>query len=107
MTDSESAVGWDAIDAALERAYPGVEPKHYGTVIKWSMGGPDPLDGISVYQRDDHWHVVSYGVSELPASRSRSAGPRSGTRRATCWFSPKRAGARRSRSGPQPNVSLG
>jgi suppressor of fused len=57
--------GWSAIDAALERLYPGVEPKHYGTIIKWRLGGPDPLDGISVYERDDHWHYVSYGMSEL------------------------------------------
>lgn len=62
MTDSESAVGWGAIDGALERVYPGVESKHYGTMIKWAMGGPDPLDGVSVYQRDDHWHLVGYGV---------------------------------------------
>ncbi|MGN9909847.1 suppressor of fused domain protein [Phytohabitans sp. LJ34] len=57
--------GWDAIDGALGRIYPGVEPLHYGTVVKWRLGGPDPLDGLSVYPRDDHWHFVSYGMSEL------------------------------------------
>lgn len=59
------SAGWDAIDGALARLYPGVEPLHYGTVIKWRLGGPDPLDGLSVYARDDHWHFVSYGMSEL------------------------------------------
>jgi hypothetical protein len=29
------------------------------------MGGPDPLDGISIYRRPDHWHLVTYGMSEL------------------------------------------
>ncbi|GIH06540.1 hypothetical protein Rhe02_46070 [Rhizocola hellebori] len=57
--------GWDAINAALEPLYPGVDPLHWGTLIKWRLGGPDPLDGVSVYSRDDHWHYVSYGMSEL------------------------------------------
>ncbi|MEO3743665.1 suppressor of fused domain protein [Plantactinospora sp. B5E13] len=63
--DEHTSPGWDAIDAALDRLYPGVEPQHYGTLIKWMMGGPDPLDGISFYPRPDHWHLVSYGMSEL------------------------------------------
>ena len=60
--------GWDAIDGRLEQFYPGVEPQHFGTLIKFALGGPDPLDGISVYARDEpvpHWHLVSYGMSEL------------------------------------------
>ncbi|WP_433611363.1 suppressor of fused domain protein [Dactylosporangium sp. CA-139114] len=65
--------GWDAIDAALERIYPGVEPRHLGTVRKWALGGPDPLDGISFYPRLDpvpHWHAISYGMSELYGKQS-------------------------------------
>ncbi|MEV0129149.1 suppressor of fused domain protein [Dactylosporangium sp. NPDC050688] len=65
---TSDAPGWDAIDAALDRLYPGVEPKHYATLVKWSLGGPDPLDGISFYARESpvpHWHIVSYGMSEL------------------------------------------
>jgi suppressor of fused len=61
----DGAVGWTAIDTALDQLYPGVEPKHYGTVMRWRLGGPDPLDGISIYRRPDHWHIVSYGMSEL------------------------------------------
>ncbi|GLW64856.1 hypothetical protein Arub01_31000 [Actinomadura rubrobrunea] len=64
----ESAPGWDAIDGALGRVYGDTEPFHWGTVLKWSLGGPDPLDGISAYRRDDpvpHWHYVSYGMTEL------------------------------------------
>ena len=39
----DEAPGWSAIDAALQRVYPGVEPKHLGTIIGWRLGGPDPL----------------------------------------------------------------
>lgn len=54
--------------AALQALYPGQEPKHYGTIISYRLGGPDPIDGISVYRlRDpvDHWHYVTFGFSEL------------------------------------------
>ncbi|UWZ36342.1 suppressor of fused domain protein [Dactylosporangium roseum] len=65
---TSDAPGWDAIDAALDRLYPGVEPKHLATIVKWRLGGPDPLDGTSFYPRLDpvpHWHVVTFGMSEL------------------------------------------
>ncbi len=67
MSDEElNCSGWDAITAEFERIYPGqTEPKHYGTLVKWSLGGNDPLDGISVYDGGDYWHFVSYGLSEL------------------------------------------
>jgi suppressor of fused-like protein len=66
-------VGWDAIDAHLEGLYGGVEPAHWGTLIGWSLGGPDPLDGVSAYDAPGpprHWHYVSYGLSELYAKES-------------------------------------
>lgn len=74
--DDDAAPGWEAIDAALARLYPGQEPKHFGTIIKWMLGGRDPLDGISAYKRIDpvpHWHFVSYGLSELYAKDSEDA----------------------------------
>ncbi|MBT2207323.1 MULTISPECIES: suppressor of fused domain protein [Actinomadura] len=64
----DESPGWDAIDAALRPLYGDTAPYHLGTVHKWSLGGPDPLDGISVYPRAEpvpHWHFVSYGMSEL------------------------------------------
>ena len=68
-TETEETVctqGWDAIDAEFERVYPGqTNPKHYGTIIKWRLGGKDPLDGISVYDGGDYWHFVGYGLSEI------------------------------------------
>jgi hypothetical protein len=62
------APGWDAIDAALASRYGSVEPLHYGTIIKYRLGGPDPLDGISIYLNEGdepHFHFVSYGLTEL------------------------------------------
>ena len=58
--------GWDAIDEECKRIYQNQDnPKHYGTLVKWRLGGSDPLDGISVYDGGDYWHFVTYGLSEL------------------------------------------
>jgi suppressor of fused len=65
---NEQSPGWDAIDAALAPIYGDQEPKHYGTLISYELGGPDPLRGISAYRRRDprpYWHFVTYGFSEL------------------------------------------
>ncbi|GIF73586.1 suppressor of fused domain protein [Asanoa siamensis] len=65
---TSDAPGWDAIDARLGELYPGVAPKHYGTLHTFALGGPDPLDGVSFYARVEpvpHWHLVGYGLSEL------------------------------------------
>lgn len=60
------AVGWDAITDACEIIYPDQkEPRHYGTLVKWRLGGNDPLDGISIYDGGDYWHFVTYGLSEI------------------------------------------
>src|SRR5215468_5337006 len=75
LTD-DGAPGWDAISEALNTIYPGQAPKHYGTLISWRLGGPDPLDGISVWKRISpvpHWHFVSYGLSELFGKESNDA----------------------------------
>ena len=64
----DDAVGWLAIDHEFEKLYPGQEPQHYGTVIKYMLGGEEPLDGLSVYEsarQVNHFHIVSYGFSEL------------------------------------------
>lgn len=60
------SIGWDAITEEAERVYPEQKnPKHYGALIKWKIGGPDPLDGISIYDGGSYWHFVTYGLSEL------------------------------------------
>lgn len=66
--DSDEAPGWDAIDAALAPIYGDREPMHFGTVVPMSLGGQDPLQGISVYKNlepQPHYHFVTFGFSEL------------------------------------------
>jgi suppressor of fused len=62
------APGWEAIDAALRPLYGTQKPLHYGTLISHRLGGPDPLDGVSIYKNpflSRHWHYITYGFSEL------------------------------------------
>ena len=66
--DDTGTAGWDAINAALARLYPGQAPRHYGTGLSHTLGGEDPLDGVSIYWNPTprpHWHYISYGLSEL------------------------------------------
>ncbi|MDR1799949.1 MAG: suppressor of fused domain protein [Bifidobacteriaceae bacterium] len=66
--EDDEAPGWDAITNHFAAAYPGQEPLHYATLLKWALGGNDPLDGISVYRAANpvpHWHYVTYGYSDL------------------------------------------
>jgi len=61
-----NAPGWDAITNECLKIYPNqINPKHYAALIKWKFGGPDPLDGISIYETDEYYHFVTYGLSEL------------------------------------------
>ena len=64
--NENEAIGWRAIEEEFLRVYPGQNnPKHYGTLISWMLGGNDPLDGISIYDGGDYWHFVSFGQTEL------------------------------------------
>ena len=62
--DTEAQPGWDAIDAALAELHPGQDPRHFAAEIPHRLGGAD-VDGISVYERPDHWHYITYGLTEL------------------------------------------
>lgn len=67
------APGWDAIDTALQMIYGDQKPLHWGTTLPASRGGSDPIDGISAYLHDGappHWHLVTYGFSELYGKES-------------------------------------
>ena len=63
------APGWDAIASQLKEVYGSQEPRHWGTLIKAMLGGPDPIDGISAYESQaggiSHLHFCTYGYSEL------------------------------------------
>jgi Suppressor of fused protein (SUFU) len=68
MVGDEPAPGWSAIDAALERLYGDAVPLHVAPELPSYLGGAEPLDGISIYAREEpipHWHLISYGMSEL------------------------------------------
>ncbi|KOP68264.1 branched-chain alpha-keto acid dehydrogenase subunit E2 [Bacillus sp. FJAT-18019] len=68
MTQEENTAGWDAIEEAVTKLYGEQEPKHYGTAIPYILGGQDPLDGLSAYKAESpspHWHIVTFGFSEL------------------------------------------
>jgi len=65
----DAAPGWDAIDLRLKEVYGSQEPRHWGTLHKAMLGGPDPIDGISAYESKaggiSHLHFCTYGYSEL------------------------------------------
>jgi hypothetical protein len=61
-TDDE-APGWDAIDAALRRLYGDQAPLHVGYMPPAALS--TNLQGCSAYEADDHWHYISYGLSQL------------------------------------------
>jgi suppressor of fused len=67
--------GWEAIQARLSLLYADQEPGHWGTVQRYSEGGPDPLDGVSAYRAEGppHWLYVTFGFSELYAKTSKNA----------------------------------
>ncbi|HUO05569.1 MAG TPA: suppressor of fused domain protein [Candidatus Binataceae bacterium] len=59
--------GWEAIEKKMASIYGTQEPKHWGTIMRYSEGGPDPLDGVSAYRAENpaYWHYISFGFSEL------------------------------------------
>ncbi|MCJ8014821.1 suppressor of fused domain protein [Paenibacillus sp. KQZ6P-2] len=73
MSEETNTSGWDAIDQELLKLYGEQEPKHYGTILPYALGGQDPLDGISTYKSETpvpYWHFVTYGFSELYGKES-------------------------------------
>lgn len=70
-----AAPGWDAIAHALGTLYKGRKPRQFDNPNPWRLGGEDPLDAISVWQRAEpvpHWHYVTSGFSELYAKQTRN-----------------------------------
>ena len=66
--DEEYSPGWQAIDDAFEKLYPGQNPDHVGTIMKSraTLGGDEYLDGFSVYSSPKGYkHLVSYGMTVL------------------------------------------
>jgi hypothetical protein len=63
----ENTPGWDAIDKSLQRLYKDQIPQHYAPKVYYSLGGDEPLDGVSVFvdRKNSCYHYVTYGFSEL------------------------------------------
>jgi hypothetical protein len=66
---ADNSPGWEAIDTRLAEVYGDQEPEHWGAAVKYRLGGPDPIDGISAYRclegGVEHLHFVTYGYSSL------------------------------------------
>lgn len=66
--DEEYSPGWQAIDAAFEKLYPGQKPDHFGTILtsRAMLGGDEYLDGFSIYTSPKGYkHLVTYGMTVL------------------------------------------
>lgn len=66
--DEEYSPGWQAIDNAFEKLYPGQKPAHFGTnmVNRVIFGGDEYLDGYSIYTSSKGYkHLVTYGMTVL------------------------------------------
>jgi suppressor of fused-like protein len=67
--DAPSALGWDAITRALEAVYPGqTNPVHRAPLVYRMHDLSEnaaAFDGISAYDAGDHWHFVTFGLTEL------------------------------------------
>ena len=66
--DDEYSPGWQAIDDAFEKLYPGQKPDHFGTILtsRAMMGGDEYLDGFSIYTSPKGYkHLVTYGMTVL------------------------------------------
>lgn len=66
--ETADSSGFDAICDVMEKHFPDQEGLFYGTVVPYSLGGEDPLDGVEIWDAADgapHWLYVSYGFSEL------------------------------------------
>ncbi|KAG8000092.1 Suppressor of fused-like protein [Nibea albiflora] len=66
--------GLQAIYGECRRLYPEqANPLQVTAIVKYWLGGPDPLDYISMYRSmgcpaqdiQEHWHYVSFGLSDL------------------------------------------
>ncbi|XP_078499782.1 suppressor of fused homolog isoform X2 [Lissotriton helveticus] len=66
--------GLQAIYGECRRLYPEQpNPLQVTAIVKYWLGGPDPLDYVSMYRSlgsptmsvPEHWHYVSFGLSDL------------------------------------------
>lgn len=63
---ADNAPGWDSIEATARAVYGGAAPDHRAPPPQQQPpheGGV--LNGISAYRADDHWRLVTFGLTDL------------------------------------------
>ena len=66
--DDEYSPGWQAINDAFDKLYPGQNPEHFATDMQTRamFGGDEYLDGFSIYTSSKGYkHIVTYGMTVL------------------------------------------
>ena len=79
--DENYSPGWQAIDDAFEKLYPGQNPEHFGTLLtaRAMLGGDEYLDGFSIYTSPKGYkHLVTYGMTVLYGDEDAFGGEWSG-----------------------------
>ena len=64
----ETINGFTYISNRIKEFYPDQEGLHYGSILPYSLGGNDPLDGVEVWKSEKgcpHWIYVTYGFTDL------------------------------------------
>ncbi len=69
------ALGWEAIEQALDTLHPGQAPRHWkhdGVMRMHDLRNPpeNPLDGVHIYDGGSFWHYVGLGLTDLYARES-------------------------------------
>ncbi len=61
------APGWAALDAALARVYPGQTPHQFASQRPYEREAAAPLPAVVAFEASEpaHWHLVTYGLTEL------------------------------------------
>ncbi|NOY91493.1 MAG: suppressor of fused domain protein [Deltaproteobacteria bacterium] len=56
-----------AITQRLAEVYGEQRSFHYGALVAFEDGGPDPLHGVSIFwnTQGPHWHYVSFGLAQV------------------------------------------
>ena len=63
--------GMLVIEDAVELVYPNKSIyTNYVPLIRWDLGGPDPLDRVTIYDGGDYFKYVTYGLTELYDKKS-------------------------------------
>ena len=63
--------GMFVIEKAVELVYPNESIyTNYVPMIRWDLGGPDPLDRVTIYNGGDYYKYVTFGLTELYDKKS-------------------------------------